>query len=175
MHNQWLGWVLAVIFVRKSIVIILATFLLVSCDRRLATHETVTNDIAFDQTLTKFSTDTLNINWIGGTLDVDQGGGEVHPNKKYSFDYFDENAGMCRLSGDTLFISTRQGYGPSNSLNISIFERKYLVKLMELNCTYFHDYTTIQQSLKINKSSFHVGDTLTGELFYQAIYVWILL
>ncbi len=101
-----------------------------------------------------------------------RGDGKVHPNKKYSFNYFDDNAGMCRLSGDTLFISTRQGYGPSNSLNISIFERKYLVKLMELNCTYFHDYTTIKQSLKINKSSFHVGDTLTGELFYQATYVW---
>ena len=163
---------LAVIFMKRGVLLVILTVLFVSCDRRVVTYENFSNDIVVDESLIKLMTDTLDINWTGGSLDVDWGDGKAHPNEKYSFNYFDDNAGMCRLSGDTLFISTGQGYGPSNSLNISIFERKYSVKLMEHNCTYSHDYTTIQQSLKINRPSFNVGDTLTGELFYQATYIW---
>jgi len=130
------------------------------------------NNIIINTELKQSSSDTLDINWTGGTLNADWGDGKIHPNKKYPFSFFSDSVGICNLSNDTIFIRTRQGYGPSNSLDITIANEKFEIELFENNCTYRHKYNIIKQSLELNKSIYHIGETLTGKLYCQAIYVW---
>lgn len=131
-----------------------------SCTDKKSNQETIDNNVAVNLDLRKISTDTLDINWKGRNRE------------KYPWSFFADNEGICRLSNDTLFISTHQGFGPSNSLDITIVNGKWEAVLFEHNCTYGHKYKVIKQSLELNKSTFKIGDTLTGKLFYQAVYVW---
>ena len=143
-----------------------------SCTDKKSIEATLDNKVKINNNLKQTKSDTLDINWSGGTLDVDWGDGKIHPNKKYPFSFFSDNAGICNLSKDTIFIRTHQGYGPSNSLDITITNGIFEVVLFEHNCTYSHKYKVLKQNLELNKSIFQIGDTLTGKLFYQAIYVW---
>jgi hypothetical protein len=147
-------------------------FTLTSCTDKKSKEAVMDNTVIFNTDLQQSSSDTLDINWAGGTLDVDWGDGKIHPNKKYPFSFFSDNAGICNLSNDTIFIKTYQGFGPSNSLDITISKGKFEIVLFEHNCTYSHKYTLLKQSLELNKSTFQIGDTLTGKLYYQATYVW---
>ena len=157
---------------RHYITITFLLFILTSCTDKKLKEAVMDNSIIINTDLKQSSSDTLDINWAGGTLDVDWGDGKIHPNKKYPFNFFSDNAGICNLSNDTIFIRTHQGYGPSNSLYITITNGKFDVVLFEHNCTYSHKYKVLEQNLELNKSTFKIGDTLTGKLFYQAIYVW---
>lgn len=145
---------------RHCITLTFLLFLLTSCTDRKASKNTIDNNVAVNLDLRKLLTDTLDINWKG------------RHREKYPWSFFADNAGICRLSNDTIFISTHQGFGPSNSLDITIVNGKFEIKLFEHNCTYGHKYKPLKQSLELNKSTFQIGDTLSGKLYYQAIYVW---
>src|SRR5690606_14284980 len=145
---------------RHCITITFLLFILTSCTDKKSSQNTIDNSVTVDLDIRKSLTDTLDINWKGRNRE------------KYPWSFFSDNAGICNLSNDTIFIRTHQGYGPSNSLDITIANGKFEVVLFEHNCTYSHKYKVLKQSLELNKSTFRIGDTLTGKLFYQAIYVW---
>lgn len=145
---------------------------LAGCNQKLEMSNSEGHKLYYDtivkinSSLVKYPTDTLDISWKGNWWD-----GKVRPNKNYPFSFGDEE-GICNLTNDTLKIYTHHGYGPSNSLEIRIVKNIFFVNMIEHDCTYGHEYKTLQQSLSINKSTFKIGDTLIGELFYQGIYVW---
>jgi Leucine-rich repeat (LRR) protein len=145
---------------KKNIILIaFLLFYLISCKNKKSNQEILSNKIKVNLDLKKSLTDTLEINWTRKLR------------KKYSFNYFSENDGICNLSNDSIFIRTDQGAGPSNTLFILISNGKFEIKLFENNCTYRRKYNVIKQSLELNKSNYKIDDTLTGKLFYQGIFV----
>ena len=147
-------------FMSHYITIFFLLLLLTFCTDKKSNEKAIDCNVTVNLDLRKISTDTLDIDWKGINRE------------KYSWSFFADNEGICRLSSDTLFISTHQGFGPSNTLDITIANGKWEAVLIEHDCTYGHKYKVIKQSLELNKSTFMIGDTITGKLFYQAVYVW---
>ncbi|CAM4042454.1 MULTISPECIES: leucine-rich repeat domain-containing protein [Flavobacterium] len=145
---------------KKNIIpITFLLFSIFSCINKKSNQEILSNNITVNLDLKKSITDTLEINWTRKSR------------KKYSFNYFSDNVGICNLSNDTIFIQTHQGLGPSNTLFILISNGKFEIKLFEHDCTYRNKYNVIKQRLVLNKSNYKIDDTLTGKLFYQGIFV----
>jgi hypothetical protein len=155
----------------QTLTIILISICLFSCQENIRLGENQSL-VTIDSDLEKTKDEILDINWTGGSLNGNWEDGKIHPNKKYEFNYFNDKRGLCRLLDDTLLITSHQGYGPSNWLEIQIINNKFSILLSENNCTYSHNYQILNQRLSINKNSFVTGDSIIGELYCQAVYVW---
>lgn len=134
--------------------------ILFGCNKKEASKSFDNSKVVIEASLVKAKTDTLSINWRG-----------TRSREEYPFNYFNDTMGICNLFGDTIIISTSQGYGPSNSLKITISNQKFLIDLSEHNCTYSHKYKIIRQELTLNKSRYKIGDTLIGKLYCEGLYV----
>ncbi|MEO8762430.1 MAG: hypothetical protein ABI388_12600 [Bacteroidia bacterium] len=139
---------------RHFIWIFFFLLILESCNAPKTEQE---NKIVYNSNLTKSKLDTLSIK------------GDYYSKRHRTF-FYDEEA-VCLLANDTIKIFNH-GYMTDKSISIFISKDSFQCTVRGNNCTYSRVYKTILQKIELNKSNFSINDTIIGDLFLKAIWVF---
>lgn len=139
------------------IIMVHSQFLIILCScNQSKDMNKISTVCVIDTSLQKSVTDTLQI--------------QVGTQRANYFKFFDDK-GYCKLSNDSVMILNSSGFMTGKSMTLYIKNGVFWLRISEYSCTYYRDYTPIEQKLILNKKNFQVNDTIIGDLTFKGIFV----